>query len=128
VSADKLSVVDFVSFREQHISHIPAGLKDATTGSIRVVLKGPRIQIEPEWQLHAHELLDKFRDNSPARLFLSDSRSAPYKDSYLSERLVCCQQVVRYFVACMLLNLKGVVGAKGFEPSTSWSRTRNKSN
>jgi hypothetical protein len=74
-----------------------------------------------------HRLLDKFRRNSPTRVFLSDSCRALYKDSYLSERLVCCLQVVCCFDACMLLNLKEVVGAKGFEPSTSWSRTRRAS-
>jgi hypothetical protein len=39
-----------------------------------------------------HRLLDKFRRNSPTRVFLSDSCRALYKDSYLSERLVCCLQ------------------------------------
>jgi hypothetical protein len=74
-----------------------------------------------------HGLSDKFRDNSPTRVFLSDSCGALYKDSYLSERLVRCHQVVCCFDACMLLNLKEMVGANGFEPSTSWSRTRNES-
>jgi hypothetical protein len=73
------------------------------------------------------ELLDKFLDTASIRLFLSDRSGAPYKDSYLSERLVRCHQVVCRFDACMLLNLKEMVGANGFEPSTSWSRTRNKS-
>jgi hypothetical protein len=74
-----------------------------------------------------HGLLDKFRGNSPTRVFLTDSCRALYKDSCLSERLVRCHKVVRYFAACMLLNLKEMVGAKGFEPSTSWSRTRRAS-
>ena len=74
-----------------------------------------------------HGLLDKFRDNSPTRVFLSDGCGALYKDSYLSERLVRCHQVVCRFDACMLLNLKEMVGANGFEPSTSWSRTRRAS-
>jgi hypothetical protein len=74
-----------------------------------------------------HGLLDNFPDSSPTCVFLSDSCGALYKDSYLSERLVRYQEVLRSFVACKLLNLKEMVGANGFEPSTSWSRTRNES-
>src|SRR6267378_4127225 len=33
------------------------------------------------------------------------------------------QDVVGTFLRCKLLALKEVVGANGFEPSTSWSRT-----
>jgi hypothetical protein len=36
------------------------------------------------------------------------------------------QAVSGYKSVCKLLYLKEMVGAKGFEPSTSWSRTRNK--
>jgi len=35
------------------------------------------------------------------------------------------QEVVGTFLRCKLLALKEVVGANGFEPSTSWSRTRH---
>jgi len=35
------------------------------------------------------------------------------------------QDVVGTFLRCKLLALKEVVGANGFEPSTSWSRTRH---
>ena len=37
------------------------------------------------------------------------------------------QDVVGTFLRCKLLALKEVVGANGFEPSTSWSRTRFRS-
>src|ERR1700733_8754214 len=53
-----------------------------------------------------HGLLDKFRDNSPTRVFLSDRCGALYKDSYVSERLVHCLRFVCCFDACMLLILK----------------------
>ena len=37
------------------------------------------------------------------------------------------QNAFGFFVYCKLLVLKEVVGANGFEPSTSWSRTRRAS-
>src|SRR6266851_9751955 len=37
------------------------------------------------------------------------------------------QDVFGFFVCCKLLVLKELVGANGFEPSTSWSRTRRAS-
>src|SRR5260370_42598726 len=36
------------------------------------------------------------------------------------------QAVVGTFLRCKLLALKEVVGASGFEPPTSWSRTRSR--
>jgi hypothetical protein len=63
-----------------------------------------------------HGLLDKFRDNSPTRVFLSDSCRALYKDSYLSERLVRCLRFVGCFDACMLLILKNMVSSPHLFP------------
>jgi hypothetical protein len=45
------------------------------------------------------------------------------------ERSTSRDQAVRHYMcACKLLVLKGVVGANGFEPSTSWSRDRRSKN
>jgi hypothetical protein len=83
-----------------------------------------------------HRSLDKLLDKSDKFYVLQSTRQLHSKSirereikwsgqrDFTFDLLVRDQAVSEYICVCKLLVLKEMVGAKGFEPSTSWSRNR----